>query len=650
MRLACTRLSLRTGERTVRAADCVAMLILIGRPPNFHQCLEAAARFGDPMLALQFARDVQDVDWILGDAPSPDREVMRVKQYVDFGFIACYAGLFLALSVLLVDSQRRLASHCDHRRRHLRARGRRVRRAGESRDPSHRRCDARRHYAAMIDAIRRHDSQVGPGIHCAGLLSTYFLRVIGSRNGRRNRRCGSAVGLISLESALVRVLRVLSAVSLLNPKISMNPFSRSHFKFPSTSASRATSSRPSTNCWPTRNQRVEAAVADPNPLHALDMMTERLDYAMSVVRHLESVATTPALRAAFNAVQPKVSAFYSSIPLNEGLWKAIQRYAAHRRRRARSPGPMHRFLTKTIDSFKRHGAELDRGGQSPAQGNRRGAGRGHHQILRKRSRFDQRLGDGDHRRSAARRACRQRRSPLARAAAESKGVEGWRFTLAGSQLHGGDDVSGRRDDPRTGLARLQHRARLPATHDNRAADRPRFWNCARKKPSCSASAISPTWCWTIAWRTPASARRTSSTTCARRPRSASAKRIRSWKRSPAAKLRALGHRLLGREAARRACTISTKKLCARTFRWIAWSSGMFEIFGRILGIRVTEETRHAGLGPGGEDATRFTIAATNAHLGSFYADWYPRENKRGGAWMDSLITGDPRARASRTWD
>ncbi len=66
----------------------------------------------------------------------------------------------------------------------------------------------------------------------------------------------------------------------------------------------------------------------PSPLHALDTMTEKLDYAMSVVRHLESVATTPALRAAFNAVQPKVSAFYSSIPLNEALWKAIQRYAA----------------------------------------------------------------------------------------------------------------------------------------------------------------------------------------------------------------------------------------------------------------------------------------------------------------------------------
>ena len=42
---------------------------------------------------------------------------------------------------------------------------------------------------------------------------------------------------------------------------------------------------------------------------------------MGVVRHLESVATYPELRAAYNAVQPEVSAFYSGIPLNAGLWR-----------------------------------------------------------------------------------------------------------------------------------------------------------------------------------------------------------------------------------------------------------------------------------------------------------------------------------------
>src|SRR3977135_80434 len=56
---------------------------------------------------------------------------------------------------------------------------------------------------------------------------------------------------------------------------------------------------------------VDALPSDPAPrtygntLHALDTMTEPLEYAMSVVRHLENVATTPELRAAHNAVQPE---------------------------------------------------------------------------------------------------------------------------------------------------------------------------------------------------------------------------------------------------------------------------------------------------------------------------------------------------------
>src|SRR5258708_6868820 len=69
-------------------------------------------------------------------------------------------------------------------------------------------------------------------------------------------------------------------------------------------------------------------------------------------------------------------------------------------------------------------------------------------------------------------------------------------------------------------------------------------------------------------------------------------------------------------------------------------AGMFEIFGRIFGIKVSEET---GV-PVWDPAVRsYAIRdrATDQYLGSFYADWYPRENKRGGAWMDTLITGNP---------
>src|SRR5512140_2445030 len=143
----------------------------------------------------------------------------------------------------------------------------------------------------------------------------------------------------------------------------MNPLTEIKFKIPFDQV-KATDVEPAVDELLTAaNQRVETAAADPNPLRAIDTMTEKLDFALSVVRHIESVATTPAFRAAFNAVQPKASAFYSSIPLNEGLWKAIKAYAGTEEGRALQ-GTYRRFLTKTIDSFKRHGADLDAAGKA----------------------------------------------------------------------------------------------------------------------------------------------------------------------------------------------------------------------------------------------------------------------------------------------
>src|SRR5579862_9682700 len=115
-------------------------------------------------------------------------------------------------------------------------------------------------------------------------------------------------------------------------------------------------------------ERLEALAADPAPrsfentMMVLDKMTEPLDYAMGVVRHLEAVATYPELRAAFNAAQPEVSAFYSSIPLHGELWNTMKAFAATPEAK-RLTGERRRFFTKTMDSFRRHGADLDPAGK-----------------------------------------------------------------------------------------------------------------------------------------------------------------------------------------------------------------------------------------------------------------------------------------------
>jgi oligopeptidase A len=85
-------------------------------------------------------------------------------------------------------------------------------------------------------------------------------------------------------------------------------------------------------------------------------------------------------------------------------------------------------------------------------------------------------------------------------------------------------------------------------------------------------------------------------------------------------------------------------------------AGMFEIASRLFGITI-RQLKTVFYQPGGGPATlpegvvevwhpecafyEIHDSKTAAHLGSFYADWHPRESKRGGAWMNSLHTGAP---------
>jgi len=93
-------LNLKSPERIaqVLAVLCLMILILLAGKPSFTNASEPVRGIHDPGIALQVARNVDEVDSILGPAPSADREVMRIKQYLDFAFIVTYVAIAIALA------------------------------------------------------------------------------------------------------------------------------------------------------------------------------------------------------------------------------------------------------------------------------------------------------------------------------------------------------------------------------------------------------------------------------------------------------------------------------------------------------------------------------------------------------------------------
>lgn len=98
-------------------------------------------------------------------------------------------------------------------------------------------------------------------------------------------------------------------------------------------------------------------------LGALDLATSELDFAMNVAGHLEAIDGTPEMRAAYNKVLPKVSAFGSKILLSEPLYRAMRELAETEEAKKLDPARA-RFLSKTLADFRRNGAELDAKGKA----------------------------------------------------------------------------------------------------------------------------------------------------------------------------------------------------------------------------------------------------------------------------------------------
>lgn len=377
-----------------------------------------------------------------------------------------------------------------------------------------------------------------------------------------------------------------------------------------------------------------------NTLHALDEATEVLDYASTVVRHLEHVVTTPELRAAHNAIEPKVSEFYSSIPLHEGLWKALKEFAATPEAAALT-GVRKRYLDKTLDAFRRRGAELDAEGKRKlseidvelAQITTKFA----EHVLDSTNVFEELVTD-----EAGLAGLPESARAAAKAAAQQKSFEGWRFTLHAPSytpvLTYADDAGMRERFYRAYNTRatskpFENRTLVPRILELRKqkakmlgfADFADFV-LGERMAKTGAKALS--FLEDLRKTTEAAFARENQQLLAfrRRLEGAAAPELQPWDVSYYA------------EKQRKVLYDFDEEELRPYFAVDRVVAGMFDTVARIFGVDVKQVP---GVPVWHPDVKYYEIQDGGRTIGAFYADWHPRETKRGGAWMDAFITGAP---------
>ncbi|MBL8213445.1 MAG: M3 family metallopeptidase [Bryobacterales bacterium] len=377
-----------------------------------------------------------------------------------------------------------------------------------------------------------------------------------------------------------------------------------------------------------------------NTMEALDNATERLDYAMTVVRHLESVATSPEMRAAHNAVEPKVSEFYSKIPLHDGLWRALLAFSQTAEAKALT-GARRRSLEKTLDYFRRHGAELDVAGKQRlaeidvelAQLTTRYS----EHVLDATNAYEEVFPD-----AAQLAGLPPSALEAARASARAKGVEGWRFTLQAPSyvalMTYLDDSTVRERFYRAYQTRA---AREPFDNHDLV---PRILEMRKAKAQLLGFADFADLALVDRMAKTGRAAAEFLTDLEQRTEAAYAREndeLQGFRRSlegpDAAPLQPwdIGYYA---EKQRKAKYDFDEEELRPYFPEGQVLAGMFSIVERLYGVQVVEVP---GVPVWHPDVKYYEIREEGQRIGAFYADWFPRETKRGGAWMDAFLTGAP---------
>ena len=376
-------------------------------------------------------------------------------------------------------------------------------------------------------------------------------------------------------------------------------------------------------------------------IQRLDDIVQRVEEALAPVTVLLSVAETPGLRRAYNAVLPEIAAFWSRLPLHRGLWAAVQDFAATPEAAALDP-LRRRNLDRMMHQFRSAGADLDDEGRGRVEEIRV-------ELSRLERRFSENVLDAT---EAFRLHVTENERPrldgipgtaleLARHKARAKDLDGWLLTLDFPSFEPVLKYARDRE-----LRRQLHQAYVGRCRDGELDNRPTITRIlALRRELAGLLGYGDFSDYRLD-----DAMAGSGTRAFEFVRDLRERTLPYWERDLAMireKAARMGIESLKpwdlayvSEALRRERFQFDDEL---TRPWLPLDrvlDGLFEIVERVFGVRVEEvparDVWH-------EDVRSYRLIAEDGiRLGSFHTDWFPRSGKRQGAWMATLTTGGPR--------
>ena len=381
---------------------------------------------------------------------------------------------------------------------------------------------------------------------------------------------------------------------------------------------------------------------------ALERATEELNFAWGKVTHLQSVSDSPELREAHNAMLPKVSSFFAKIPLNAALWTRMKAFGSSPAGVALS-GIHARLLEETQSSFRLAGADLPAPQRARLE-----------ELQSELAQLTQKYSENVLDATNAWQLLVEDEAKLvglpghakeaAKANAERKGLGSpekpiWRFTLHSPSTEPVMTYA-ENEDLRQQVWTAMVAVGAAAPHDNtepvrrilalraeKAAllGKPHFADLVLERRMAKTGAKALSFIEDLKSRAADAFVRE----CAdleqfkARQTGTAAGPLKAWEV------------IFWAERLRKERYDFDEEALRPYFPMNRVISGLFEIVDRVLGLKVVE--RPAGSVETWHPEVKYydLFDRRERHLGSFYADWYPRESKRGGAWMGYLLTGGP---------